>query len=506
MKKIFSIFLALLLLTFQTPQFVLANDALLTWQDDGIPKEPIYNELTGEFEIYTPNQLAWIAYKTNSTTESSDLNGWSFSIMNDIDLSGREWIPIKNFSGTINGNNRTLRNLYLNSDENYSGLFASLSSATVSDLTLSDVSIISDSLYVGSLSGYANSSLISNVKSDGSVSGNSYTGGLVGKCNATNITLSSFNGNVVGIDKVGGLVGCYEDTYCRYLVTYMKQCFSSGKVNGNQYVGGLVGSKYYTGIQDCYSLSDVSGNSVIGGLVGIVVNTNNNYQIVVSISSIMTQNTYSFGNVSGNSYVGGVFGGGVDGLGLNYWNINSTHKVANVELDMFSKSGAGCYSTNDKKLTITQMKDKNNFSSFDFDDIWNIDPEMNNGLPYLRNYNYDDLEQSTDYTIKELYVSDIYGEKIGNGTTIPKINKFCVNVSITKNAATAEKGYLFIATYTDAGQLIDFNIMSGTYYQNQEITFISTINNPDGKIGKIKAFVWDSLTSLTPLSNSLCID
>lgn len=131
---------------------------------------------------------------------------------------------------------------------------------------------------------------------------------------------------------------------------------------------------------------------------------------------------------------------------------------------------------------------------------------INNTYSEITTYEYKVNCPDNDYTIKELYISNIYGEKIENGTTIPETNKFCVNASVTKNTSAAEKGYLFIATYTDAGQLIDFNIMSGTYYQNQEITFISTINNPDGKIGKIKAFVWDSLTSLTPLSNSLCID
>lgn len=473
MKKIVSIFLILLLFMFQKSPFVLANDSTLTWQDDGIPEEPIYNELTGEFEIYTPNQLAWIAYKTNSTTAASDLDGWSFSIMNDIDLSGRCWIPIKEFSGIIKGNNRTLRNLYLNSDENYSGLFALLSSATVSDLNLSNVSIISDSLFVGSLSGYANRSLISNVKSDGNVSGNSCTGGLVGHCNATNIILSSFNGNVVGLDKVGGLVGCYEDTYCRYLVTYMKQCFSSGKVNGNQYVGGLVGSEYYTGIQDCYSLCDVSGNSVIGGLVGIVVNEKNNYQIVVSISSIMAKNAYSFGNVSGNSYVGGVFGGGVAGLGLNYWNINAIHKVDNVELDMFSKSGAGCYSTNYNKLTITQMKDKNNFSSFDFGDIWNIDSEINNGLPYLRNYDYNGLEQAA-YTSTNI---SNYGSYYIGTIDLYNISLPC---------------YIVIAKYK-GDQFVNVEFRK---YEKVTETFSVTED-----VDTIKIMVWKHLNNLEPISD-----
>ena len=56
MKKFFC-FLFLLLLVFQLPQIVLANDTLLTCQDSGVPQEPVFNDTTGEYEIYTPNPV-----------------------------------------------------------------------------------------------------------------------------------------------------------------------------------------------------------------------------------------------------------------------------------------------------------------------------------------------------------------------------------------------------------------------------------------------------------------
>lgn len=131
---------------------------------------------------------------------------------------------------------------------------------------------------------------------------------------------------------------------------------------------------------------------------------------------------------------------------------------------------------------------------------------LNNVYSDIVSYEYKITEPITDYTIKELYLSDFIGELIGDGKTIPQSGKFFANISVVKNASSNEKDLLFIATYTDNGQLIDYNIMSGTYNQNQEITFSTTLDNTDGNIGKIKTFIWNSLTSLKPLSNSLCIE
>ena len=50
----------------------------------------------GVYEIYTAEELAWVAKMTNETPQTGEYNwsyGKQFSIMQDIDLSGREWTP-----------------------------------------------------------------------------------------------------------------------------------------------------------------------------------------------------------------------------------------------------------------------------------------------------------------------------------------------------------------------------------------------------------------------------
>lgn len=129
----------------------------------------------------------------------------------------------------------------------------------------------------------------------------------------------------------------------------------------------------------------------------------------------------------------------------------------------------------------------------------------NGSFSDVTSYTYTFVAPISDYTIQELYVSDLNGDRIGSGDVIPQSGKFFVNASVVKNKSTAEKGYLVIASYTKDGALLDYNIMSGTYFLNQEITFLATLHNQNGEIGSVKAFVWNSLTELKPLSNALSI-
>jgi len=46
--------------------------------------------------------------------------------------------------------------------------------------------------------------------------------------------------------------------------------------------------------------------------------------------------------------------------------------------------GDGSDTTRTKPLTTEQMKEKTNFAGFDFDIVWGIDKEKNDGYPYLR--------------------------------------------------------------------------------------------------------------------------
>lgn len=107
-----------------------------------------------------------------------------------------------------------------------------------------------------------NSSSIINCYSSGSVQGTQYLGGLTGSNNNSTIEQSYSTGSVTGTNNyAGGLLG-YNSSY------RVENSYCTGSVSGNMYVGGLVGANYDL-VYHCYSTAGVSGNSSVGGLVGL---------------------------------------------------------------------------------------------------------------------------------------------------------------------------------------------------------------------------------------------
>jgi hypothetical protein len=128
------------------------------------------------------------------------------------------------------------------------------------------------------------------------------------------------------------------------------------------YVGGLVGDNI-SSISNSYSTSTVTGTidsyySYIGGLVG-----SNGFNSTIS-------NSYSTGTVTGTGYYVGGFAGAGSGP------INSSY---------YDKETSGLdISFGGEDKTTKDMKTKATFVNWDFDKIWGIDSEINNGYPYLR--------------------------------------------------------------------------------------------------------------------------
>ena len=112
--------------------------------------------------------------------------------------------------------------------------------------------------------------------------------GLFGYINGATIkNLGVVNCQINGNDFVGGLVG-YG------IFSNIENCYTTGYVNGNSSVGGLAGLSNSI-IKNCYSNCNVTGSDMnIGGLVG-----QNNGRI---------ENCYATGNVHGIDYVGGLAG------------------------------------------------------------------------------------------------------------------------------------------------------------------------------------------------------
>ncbi len=122
-------------------------------------------------------------------------------------------------------------------------------------------------------------------------------------CDITGITIvnpvctSSGSENIVGV-----LAGIMTKGNLKNCGVYYEDQNNTGTVNGNYYVGGLIGQiliedEYtQTTITNCYANINVNGKKQVGGLFGY---TDKNVQIT---------NCYSSGSVTGQEYVGGFVG------------------------------------------------------------------------------------------------------------------------------------------------------------------------------------------------------
>ena len=110
------------------------------------------------------------------------------------------------FDGNFDGNGHTISNVTINSYHHYIGLFGGLSqNATVSNLGCVNFNI-SGTMYCGILAGSSNGT-ISNCYSTGSVSGENYLGGLCGQNSFGDITNCYAAGSVKGYYRIGGFCG-----------------------------------------------------------------------------------------------------------------------------------------------------------------------------------------------------------------------------------------------------------------------------------------------------------
>ena len=194
----------------------------------------------------------------------------SFELANNIDLQGVDWVPIGDvnapFTGTFEGNGFSLLNLSSSQFYDFSGLFGVINNATISNLTLVDVSGLSGGT-VGSLVGNADYSEITN-------------------CSVIGVYLFD-------IDTLGGIVGYSFETE-------ISNCSAENIYLANgSYVGGLVGLNYGK-IEKSFSTGYVTSSGVLGGIAG-----HNN-----GIISKCYSDTYVYSGV--DSYAGGIAGSAVE--------------------------------------------------------------------------------------------------------------------------------------------------------------------------------------------------
>lgn len=131
------------------------------------------------------------------------------------------------------------------------------------------------------------------------------SGGKVQNLTLENVNL---NGNLY----VGGVVG-YSNNGT------VTACTASGSINGKEYVGGIVGSNYLGTVTACYNTSStVNGSYLVGGVVG-----QNNKGIVTACYN-------ASGSIYGEVTVGGVVGDNYTGtVTACYWSNYAGYGIGN---------------------------------------------------------------------------------------------------------------------------------------------------------------------------------
>lgn len=235
-------------------------------------KDPGYtvSEDGKTYEVYNAEGLKNIAELVNEEWKL-DIN---ITLTNNIDLTGIDWTPIgkddnKAYTGTFDGNGKTITGLTVTRSNRYTGLFGFIK-GTVKNVVLTEVNITSGT-FVGGVAGWSFGGNIENCSVSGSVSGSSGSdvGGVVGYQQVGSITGCSSSATVKGTERAGGVVGVTNGG-----TTPLTACYATGNVTvendgtSNAWAGGIVGMNGTGTLIACYAAGNVSGN-IVGGAVGV---------------------------------------------------------------------------------------------------------------------------------------------------------------------------------------------------------------------------------------------
>ena len=213
----------------------------------------------------------------------------NFVLAANIDLDNKNWLPIPDFTGTLDGAGYTIRNLQVSRTDDGQGLFANISgNAVVKNLNIKGVYIKAGSNdNIGALAGVINgkSILIENINviltEKSLILGNDAVGGIVGEtwsgygqlASLTNCHVESVSTDytIKGNSAVGGILGYARNSDLATLK--IEKSTAKVSVYGGDYTGGILGNMSRNGaisfqISSCGFDGKVSGGNCVGGIAG----------------------------------------------------------------------------------------------------------------------------------------------------------------------------------------------------------------------------------------------
>ena len=290
-------------------------------------------------------------------------------LQSDVTLTG-DWVPIANFAGTLDGNNKTIRGLSVTSTSSTTnvnstttsgaGLFAYLRGA-VHDLTIDGavINVPDAAQNVGVLAGRAEWNAFTNVKITNATitSKAQYVGGLIG-FGYGNVTGCEVSGSTItGKDQVGGLFGYHK------LINVQNNTLTNNSVAATEErAGGIFGK-----------LQVVRGDLGEG-------------------TATLSGCTVSGGSATAPDYAGGIAGqlmGAGDGDDTDKYSITG-NKVENFALNAEKeKSSFATIRDGDYKTFLGALKTKVTGNTLEdisgtLDETWKVKAEYSNFTVYER--------------------------------------------------------------------------------------------------------------------------
>ncbi len=279
-------------------------------------------------------------YPGASHTDAWPLDG-TYSLVGDIDCEGKEFDQIAPnseavFVGLLNGNGFTIKNVtgknglfgftsafagdyltsgsgekrsiatfsnlkllnfHIDTSREYVGLlFDYADTVDLTDIEISDSSIMNLGNYTGLVGGYANVAPTNDITvENSSVSGLNYVGGVFGASNGLINYTYVMHMDVSGEDYVGGVSG-YHNAFD--FIGHLSSRFST--ISGVNYVGGIFGQ---------FGDKEAWGMNIIASDQNIILGTNHVGGLAGKTSASSNSQVYSTSTiVSVGDYVGGLYG------------------------------------------------------------------------------------------------------------------------------------------------------------------------------------------------------
>ena len=304
------------------------------------------------FQISNAKELAWFRDWVNGTYTASGNETATYhydacaKLIADIDMSTvcgeniGSWSPIEggyySWCGTFDGNNKTIKNLYINSTESSQGLFGyinntrKLSTYTcIKNIKFENVDITSTGSETGALAAVVQDiDEVSNIHVlSGTITGKRSVGGIVGRSTRSKITNVTNKATIInyGSDNTGGIAGSINGST-------LTSCANYGEIIDDKeesyYVGGLTGfSQASSTISNCANYANIRGGYQVGGIVGKMKEgtLENSFTSGNIIQIAALRNAYP---MQTSDLIVGYFEQGVTLNGKIIYNANSTLMIA----------------------------------------------------------------------------------------------------------------------------------------------------------------------------------